>query len=135
MGWSIGNVILDFAGGLFSLLQLIIEAIGNGRPIIQDGAFNVVKFALSLLSIVYNIIFLIQHYVLYGEKAKGKAADEDAEGRLNPSSRDTSTDEVGLLHSKQQFKSTSMHMVVDKETSLRTNHKHGSSIDKNFWLF
>ena len=59
LGWSIGNVILDFGGGLFSLLQLIIEAVGNGKPIIADGAFNVVKFSLSILSIVYNIIFLI----------------------------------------------------------------------------
>lgn len=58
-GWSIGNVALDFCGGLFSLLQLVIEAIGNGRPIIGDGAFNAIKFALSILSIFYNIIFFI----------------------------------------------------------------------------
>jgi cystinosin len=64
-GWSIGNVALDFCGGLFSLLQLIIEAVGNGRPIIGDGAFNAIKFALSILSIFYNIVFFIQHYVLY----------------------------------------------------------------------
>jgi cystinosin len=64
-GWSIGNVMLDFSGGMFSLLQLVIEAIGNDRPIIQDGAFNLIKFMLSILSIGYNIIFFIQHYVLY----------------------------------------------------------------------
>ncbi len=58
-GWSIGNVTLDFCGGMFSLLQLIIEAIGNGRPIIGDGAFNAIKFALSILSIFYNIVFFI----------------------------------------------------------------------------
>jgi cystinosin len=64
-GWSIGNVMLDFSGGMFSLLQLVIEAVGNDRPIIQDGAFNLIKFLLSILSIGYNIIFFIQHYLLY----------------------------------------------------------------------
>ena len=58
-GWSIGNVMLDFSGGMFSLLQLVIEAVGNNRPIIGDGAFNAIKFALSILSIGYNIIFFI----------------------------------------------------------------------------
>ena len=72
VGWSIANVILDFTGGLFSLLQLIIEAVGNGKPIIADGAFNVVKFSLSILSIFYNIIFLFQHYVLYKHSEGGK---------------------------------------------------------------
>jgi len=50
---------LDFSGGMFSLLQLVIEAVGNHRPIIGDGAFNVIKFVLSILSIFYNIIFFI----------------------------------------------------------------------------
>jgi hypothetical protein len=50
---------LDFSGGVFSLLQLVIEAVGNGKPIIGDGAFNGVKFGLSILSIGYNIIFMI----------------------------------------------------------------------------
>lgn len=65
VGWSIGNVMLDFSGGLFSLLQLVIEAVGNGKPIIGDGAFNLIKFVLSILSIGYNIIFMVQHYILY----------------------------------------------------------------------
>ena len=65
LGWSIGNVMLDFSGGMFSLLQLVIEAVGNDRPVIGDGAFNLIKFVLSILSIGYNIIFFIQHYLLY----------------------------------------------------------------------
>lgn len=74
MGWSIGNVILDFSGGFFSLLQLVIEAVGNGRPIIGGGAFNALKFTLSIVSMFYNVIFLIQHYVLYPphKKSTGK---------------------------------------------------------------
>lgn len=87
MGWSIVNVALDFSGGLFSLLQLLIEAVGNGRPIIGDGAFNAIKFALSILSIFYNIIFFIQHYVLY-------PSSHSSTGDLNinnPTSKNPST--------------------------------------------
>jgi cystinosin len=86
-GWSIGNVLLDFCGGSFSLLQLVIEAVGNGRPIIGDGAFNAIKFTLSILSIFYNIIFFIQHYVLYPQsKRAAKLPDQDSipDGGVNP---------------------------------------------------
>ncbi len=31
MGWSIGNVLLDFAGGLLSLMQMFILAYNNGK--------------------------------------------------------------------------------------------------------
>ena len=76
-GWSIGNVMLDFSGGMFSLLQLVIEAIGNDRPIIGDGAFNVIKFVLSILSIGYNIIFMIQHYVIYPPSKRAQNQEEE----------------------------------------------------------
>ena len=74
---------LDFCGGVFSLLQLVIEAVGNNRPIIGDGAFNAIKFVLSILSIGYNIIFFIQHYIIYPPKkhiANGKS-------EINPTSK------------------------------------------------
>ena len=86
VGWSIGNVMLDFTGGVFSLLQLIIEAVGNGKPIIGDGAFNLVKFTLSILSIGYNIIFFIQHWVLYPHSHSKKQAIDD----INASSKNAS---------------------------------------------
>lgn len=64
----------------------MIEAIGNNQPIIAPGAFNVVKFALSWISIVYNIIFFVQHYCIYGDKSKSKQnenkeSDDKMEGR------------------------------------------------------
>ena len=30
-GWSIGNVLLDFAGGIFSILQMILDAYNYGK--------------------------------------------------------------------------------------------------------
>ncbi|TRZ01413.1 hypothetical protein DNTS_015151 [Danionella cerebrum] len=32
-GWSIGNVLLDFTGGSFSLVQMFLEAYNNERPV------------------------------------------------------------------------------------------------------
>lgn len=60
MGWSIANVLLDFAGGLFSFLQMALEAI-NGQAVEING----VKLALAILSMVYDAIFIFQHYYLY----------------------------------------------------------------------
>ena len=61
----------------------MIEAVGNDKPIIGDGAFNVVKFALSIIAIGYNIIFFIQHYCIYGDKTKNKQKvdGEDNKGK------------------------------------------------------
>lgn len=30
-GWSIGNVLLDFTGGCFSLLQMFLQSYNNGE--------------------------------------------------------------------------------------------------------
>lgn len=30
-GWSIGNVLLDFTGGSFSLLQMFLQSYNNGK--------------------------------------------------------------------------------------------------------
>lgn len=30
-GWSIGNVLLDFIGGSFSLLQMFLQSYNNGK--------------------------------------------------------------------------------------------------------
>lgn len=30
-GWSIGNVLLDFTGGIFSILQMILQSYNNGN--------------------------------------------------------------------------------------------------------
>ncbi|KAI8902682.1 PQ loop repeat-domain-containing protein, partial [Globomyces pollinis-pini] len=63
VGWSIENILLDLTGGLFSLGQLIVDAsILNNWTAITG---NPVKFGLSMTSIVYDAIFIVQHYILY----------------------------------------------------------------------
>ncbi|XP_072018726.1 cystinosin-like [Amphiura filiformis] len=62
-GWSIGNVLLDFTGGAFSLLQMFLLAYNNNdwESIFGDPT----KFGLGVFSIAFDILFIIQHYVLY----------------------------------------------------------------------
>lgn len=62
-GWSIGNILLDFTGGVLSLVQMFLLSINYddwgsifGSP---------TKFGLGFFSVLFDILFIIQHYVLY----------------------------------------------------------------------
>ncbi len=61
VGWSLENVILDLTGGSFSLVQLVIDVFPRHNP----AAFNPTKFALAVIAIFFDLLFLFQHYVLY----------------------------------------------------------------------
>jgi cystinosin len=73
-GWSIANIMLDFTGGSFSLLQDIIKSVGHGTSPFSGGGFNIVKWMLGIMSIFFDIIFMLQHYVFY--RHAGKKTDE-----------------------------------------------------------
>ncbi|KAJ3412966.1 hypothetical protein HDV05_008681 [Chytridiales sp. JEL 0842] len=63
-GWSIHNILLDFTGGLLSLIQLFIDS----KRVTGDysGVYgNPVKLGLSLLSMMFDVLFMVQHYILY----------------------------------------------------------------------
>ena len=75
VGWSLANVLLDFTGGSLSLLQSAINTIAFGEPFFDPGAFNLVKFILSIMSIFFDSIFMFQHFVLYRD-AHGKALEK-----------------------------------------------------------
>nr|XP_056721006.1 cystinosin [Euleptes europaea] len=62
-GWSIGNVLLDFTGGSFSLLQMFLQSYNNDEWKLVFG--DPTKFGLGLFSIIFDIVFIIQHYCLY----------------------------------------------------------------------
>ena len=62
VGWSIENIILDLGGGMLSIVQMIIDAfiLNSWTPFIG----NPVKFGLGLSSIIFDGLFIIQHYFL-----------------------------------------------------------------------
>ncbi|UXI18252.1 acetylcholinesterase 3 AChE3 [Sarcoptes scabiei] len=64
-GWSIEMVLLDISGGTFSMIQMLLIAYNydDWRTLLG----NLPKFGLGLASVTYDLIFLLQHYVLYGD--------------------------------------------------------------------
>jgi cystinosin len=56
-------MLMDFAGGWLSLAQLVIDSSLQHDWTGVTG--NPVKFGLSNITIVFDIIFMLQHYVLY----------------------------------------------------------------------
>ncbi|PVI03345.1 hypothetical protein DM02DRAFT_652623 [Periconia macrospinosa] len=86
-GWSIYPMLLDFAGGWLSLGQLIIDSsLQNDWSGITG---NPIKFGLGNVTIVFDIIFILQHYVLYRHPPKS-LEDEDEE-------EDADSEREGLL--------------------------------------
>ncbi|XP_035508841.1 cystinosin isoform X2 [Morone saxatilis] len=76
-GWSIGNVLLDFTGGTLSILQMILQSYNNDewRLIFGDPT----KFGLGLFSVVFDILFMTQHYCLYRRPPQYEAVTEQQE--------------------------------------------------------
>ncbi|XP_006761551.2 PREDICTED: cystinosin isoform X1 [Myotis davidii] len=78
-GWSIGNVLLDFTGGCFSLLQMFLQSYNNDHWTLVFG--DPTKFGLGLFSIFFDIVFFIQHFCLYRRKPGLQAAPTGSESR------------------------------------------------------
>ncbi|XP_057374096.1 cystinosin-like [Daphnia carinata] len=63
IGYSIGGVLLDITGGLLSVLQMFLLAYNNDD---WDSLFgDPTKFGLGLFSVMFDLLFIVQHYVLY----------------------------------------------------------------------
>ncbi|XP_030247010.1 cystinosin homolog isoform X2 [Drosophila navojoa] len=67
-GWSIGNILLDFTGGTLSMLQMLLNAhnYDDWASIFGDPT----KFGLGLFSVLFDIFFILQHYVFYRHSNK-----------------------------------------------------------------
>lgn len=74
VGWSIVQQLLDFSGGVLSLLQLVIDSALQADWSGMTG--NPVKLGLANISLIFDIMFITQHYVLYGPVAE--TGDRDA---------------------------------------------------------
>jgi cystinosin len=55
-GWSILGILLDLVGGAFSF--------ASGGLSMENG-LNTTKVILGFISVIYDLIFCFQHYVLY----------------------------------------------------------------------
>ncbi|MCJ1272653.1 hypothetical protein MMC21_000440 [Puttea exsequens] len=77
VGWNIHQILLDVTGGVLSLAQLIIDSSLRGGDF-RGVLGNPVKFGLGNISIFFDVIFMIQHYVLYRGKRK-EIIEEDGD--------------------------------------------------------
>ena len=72
IGWSIAQILFDLVGGGFSLLQVILDSSYDNDWSGITG--NPAKFLLANITIVFDLVFVIQHYVLYrGSDKTGQA--------------------------------------------------------------
>lgn len=101
IGWSIHNILLviftigvlinrqDFSGGIMSIIQELVDAIRmddfggitgvilDCSPVVLTNGQNIAKFLLGFVSIFFDVIFMLQHYVLYRDRNDEDALEED----------------------------------------------------------
>ncbi|CAM1303700.1 CTNS (predicted) [Pycnogonum litorale] len=80
-GWSIGNVLLDFTGGALSMGQMFIDAYNYDSWIILFG--NLTKFGLGLFSVLFDILFMVQHYCLYKDRSEQHTPYNEIDGKVS----------------------------------------------------
>jgi cystinosin len=95
IGWSIYPILLDFSGGWLSLAQLIIDSAMQKDWTGITG--NPVKFGLGNITIVFDVIFLLQQYVLYRDNKKRLEHDEVDEREWVPERERLVPDEINRL--------------------------------------
>ncbi|CAH8385105.1 unnamed protein product [Eruca vesicaria subsp. sativa] len=83
IGWSIENILLDFCGGVSNYLQMVVQSVDQGSWVNFYG--NIGKTLLSLVTIFFDIIFMVQHYVLYPPKKVSKSVEESKEPLIDAS--------------------------------------------------
>jgi cystinosin len=75
-GWAIDMIWYDFAGGIMSLLQLVIDSALEADWSGITG--NPAKLFLAVFSLCFDTVFFVQHYILYKGKALPKEDEEQA---------------------------------------------------------
>lgn len=88
VGWSIGNILLDSTGGSLSILQMVLISYNNDdwASIFGDPT----KFGLGFFSILFDILFIVQHYCLY----RGNLPHQELEGHDRKDSQDSHESQV-----------------------------------------
>jgi len=81
IGWSIGNVLLDFTGGVFSFLQMFLQYLNEGDSSIFKS--DPVKLGLAFFSIFFDVFFMVQHYVIYPRANDPRAHAENQQHEIN----------------------------------------------------
>ncbi|EYC20404.1 hypothetical protein Y032_0022g607 [Ancylostoma ceylanicum] len=95
-GWSIGTILLDFTGGNLDVLQMCLQCWNVADWTAFYG--NPVKFGLGVISISFDILFMIQHYILYPDRKDAEKGDVEQDDQL------TMDGESGKASDKEESK-------------------------------
>jgi cystinosin len=79
-GFSVWQILLDFSGGALSDAQLILDCMDLNDWSGLTG--NLAKFFLGFVSIVFDSMFMLQHYVLYPDATPAVTAGTEEEDVL-----------------------------------------------------
>ncbi|KAF5671500.1 CTNS-like protein [Fusarium heterosporum] len=90
-GWSISQILLDLTGGVLSVSQQAIDSYQQRDWSGITG--NPVKFSLGNISMIYDSIFMVQHYVLYRHSEKPQPDTREDERLLQDEERRAERDE------------------------------------------
>jgi cystinosin len=95
-GWNIHNVILDLGGGSLSIAQLLLDCskTRDWTPLLGNPA----KLLLGNVSILFDLIFLAQHYCLYPAPGSPRAqAAAHAPTTTADDAEETDAEDIALL--------------------------------------
>lgn len=84
-GWSIFQILLDLTGGVLSVSQQAIDSYQQRDWSGITG--NPVKFALGNISMIYDSVFIVQHYVLYRDAESMQSGQRENESLLHDEER------------------------------------------------
>ena len=87
VGWNITGCVMDLVGGTLSQLQLLLDCDNTNDWSGVTG--DIVKLLLGAVSVVFDIIFMTQHYCLYPEREDLHDTKGDYAPLLVDNSRDT----------------------------------------------
>ncbi|XP_021600043.1 cystinosin homolog [Manihot esculenta] len=73
-GFSIVNILLDFLGGMTNYAQMTTQSIDQHSWVNFYG--NIGKTMLSLVSVLFDLVFMFQHHFLYSDKRKKHTSPE-----------------------------------------------------------
>jgi cystinosin len=68
VGFSETGVLLDFTGGVLSFVQQFLDAYNSNDWSKLIGSSAIPKLLLALESVAFDIVFIIQHYLLYTKR-------------------------------------------------------------------
>ncbi len=95
VGFSIDNIILDAAGGTLSLAQLFLDAGLSKDWSAVTGDFP--KLALSLISLSYDAVLCVQHFILYKDNRDDAQAQEENDEQESSTQGRTPSERTPLL--------------------------------------